>query len=87
LPFFAGMMTSSGNISPNSAAVKAAIPPCRGVCEARPPVYVNFRSTYQNALSCRTPNSANRAASSWEHTWCSMGIIGLTSYARALGTT
>src|SRR5262245_9070276 len=81
------MMISSGNISPSSAAVKAAIPPCRGACEARPAVYVTFRSTHQNTLSCRTPNSANRVASSWEHTWCSMGIIGLTSHVAGSANT
>jgi hypothetical protein len=74
------MMTSSGNIAPNSATVKAAIPPCRGAWEARPPVYVNFRSTHQKTLSCCTPNAANRVANSWEHTWCSKGIIGWTSH-------
>jgi hypothetical protein len=80
LAIFAGMMMSSGNISPSSAAVKVVIPPCRGAWEARPAVYVTFRSTHQNTLSCRTPNAASRVASSWEHTWCSKGIIGLTSH-------
>jgi hypothetical protein len=80
LPFFEGMVMSSGNIAPSSATVKAATPPCSGACKVRPPVYVNGLSTHQNTLSCRTPNSSNRLASSREHTWCSHGIIGLASH-------
>src|SRR5262245_9392165 len=72
------MLISSGSISPNSATVKAAIPPRSCTWEASPPVYVNFLSTHQNTLSCLTPNSASRWASSREHTWVSNAIIGLT---------
>jgi hypothetical protein len=73
------MVRSSGHSAPNSAPVQAAIPPCRDTGEARLPVYVNGLAIHQTTLACRTPISANRWASSWEHTCCSQGIIGWAS--------